>query len=54
MIYGCPGALRSVCGLEPSGSRHAPDHLFDSSSQGEQITVTTGGRIELEAEWKPL
>jgi hypothetical protein len=27
--------------------------LFDSASQGEQITVTTDRRIELETEWKP-
>ncbi len=40
--------------LEPVGSGHAPNDLFDSASQGEQITVTTGGRIELEAEWKPF
>ena len=46
--------VRRACSLEPSGSRHAPDDLFDPSSQGEQITVTTGGRIELEAEWKPF
>ncbi|HET6410080.1 MAG TPA: hypothetical protein VFG14_19475 [Chthoniobacteraceae bacterium] len=28
--------------------------MFDSASQGEQITVTTGGNIELEAKWKPF
>ena len=50
--YGCLVAVPPACSLEPSGSGHAPDDLFDSASQGEQITVTTGGRIELEAEWK--
>jgi hypothetical protein len=29
-----------------------PDDSFDSASHGEQITITSGGGIELETEWK--
>jgi hypothetical protein len=29
-----------------------PDDSFDSASHGEQITITSGGGIELESEWK--
>ena len=42
------------CSLEPTGAGYAPDDLFDSARQAEQITVTTDGRIELETEWKPF
>jgi hypothetical protein len=27
--------------------------LFDQPDQGEQITVKTGGRIQLKTKWKP-
>jgi hypothetical protein len=30
------------------------ENAFDSASQREQIAVVTGGRIELETEWKPF
>ncbi len=52
--YRCPAAVRPACGSEPGESGHAPDDLFDSVNHGGQITVTTGGRIELEAEWEPF
>ncbi len=51
---GRESAVQPACSLGPSGSGHAPDDLFDSVSQGQQIAVTTGGRIKLEAEWKPF
>ena len=40
--------------LETAGCGQGADDSFDCASEDEQITIATGGPIELETEWKPF
>ncbi|MEX3937535.1 hypothetical protein AB4Y32_38375 [Paraburkholderia phymatum] len=46
-------SLRSS-GLEPRWPGHTPNDLFYTASQREQISVAPKGRIEFDADRKPL